>query len=211
MVTGIQANGTDLDSVFEARTTTKIADVNIDSNGSVDLSNRFEDIASGSAAAATGIQSGGADLDTKFAGIGTVGSSPTVSAQANGDVNSISVGSECYVGCRFDNTGQEQEQIAFSGAWGSDLNTWLTAGSAADVWVVFTRTAGATNWDTHTSGTRYNLATSRGFSLSSTSGTRSITGYFRFYDAATGGTLLDTSPTVLWSATFTAGGMCTIC
>lgn len=72
MTTGIQANGTDLDSLLAARITTKIADVNIDSNGSVDISNRFEKLASGSAPSTTNIQSGGADLATLFAGIGTL-------------------------------------------------------------------------------------------------------------------------------------------
>lgn len=73
MVTGIQANGTDLDSLLEPRTTTKIEDVNIDSNGGVDISNRFEKFASGSAPSTTNIQKAGADLATLFAAIGTVG------------------------------------------------------------------------------------------------------------------------------------------
>lgn len=72
MATGIKAVGVDLDAIFEPRTGTKIADVNIKSNGSVDLSNRFEDLASGSAPPATGIKKGGADLNTLFAELGSV-------------------------------------------------------------------------------------------------------------------------------------------
>ena len=211
MATGIQANGTDLDSVFEARTTTKIADVNIDSNGGVDLSNRFEDIASGSAAAATGIQSGGADLNTLFAGIGTVGSSPTVSALANGDTNSRIIGTYCDVGVQFNTAGTEHEQ-APNGTWGASLGDWLDSGSASDVWVVFTRTSGS-NFDSHTSGTRYNLGSTQSFTIRAFDvETVTVTGYFQFYDAASGGNLLQTTSTVSWQATSSAsGGMCSLC
>lgn len=69
MATGIQANGTDLDSLFLARSTTKRADVNIDSNGGVDISNRFEKYTSGTKVATTNIQSGGTDLKDLFQNI----------------------------------------------------------------------------------------------------------------------------------------------
>lgn len=72
MVSNIFANGTDLDSIFETRTTAKIADVNIQVAGT-DISNRYENITSGSAASTTNILTGGNDLNTKFAAIGTVG------------------------------------------------------------------------------------------------------------------------------------------
>jgi len=209
MATGIQANGTDLDSIFEPRTTTKIADVNIDSNGGVDLSNRFEDIASGSAAAATGIQSGGADLNTLFAGIGTVGGSPTVSAVGAGDVNTHGFGGDCWVGINWATDGEEYPLLKGSGANGATAGTWLDSGSNSDVWVVFTRTAGATNWDSHTSGTRYNINVDQKYYLQSFGAYETISGYFQFYDAATGGNLLDTTPTALWSADYTE--ICPMC
>lgn len=66
MTTGIQANGTDLDSLFLPLEGTKRADVNIDSNGGVDISNRFEPIGDGTPIANTGIQSGGVDIATLF-------------------------------------------------------------------------------------------------------------------------------------------------
>lgn len=66
MTTGIQANGTDLDSLFLPLEGTKRADVNIDSNGGVDISNRFEPIDDGTPIANTGIQSGGVDIATLF-------------------------------------------------------------------------------------------------------------------------------------------------
>ena len=95
MVSNILANGTDLDSIFETRTGTKIADVNIQVAGT-DISNRYEDIASGSAASATNILTGGNDLNTKFAAIGTVGGSweplATNTATSSGGVSTLSVG-----------------------------------------------------------------------------------------------------------------------
>lgn len=75
MVTGIKSGGTDLDSLLEPRTTTKIDDVNIKSNGGVDISNRFEDIASGTGPSSLGISRTSGitvDLSLLFAGIGTV-------------------------------------------------------------------------------------------------------------------------------------------
>ena len=72
MVTGVKAAGVDLDSIFEPRTTTKIANVGIKSNGGVDLSNRFENIASGSGPSATGIKKSGTDLNALFAELGSV-------------------------------------------------------------------------------------------------------------------------------------------
>ena len=87
MTTGIKASGTDLDALLEPRTTTKIANVNIDSNGGVDISNRFEAIASGSAPSVTNIKSGGTDLNALFAAIGTVSPDPEVSPLANGQVS----------------------------------------------------------------------------------------------------------------------------
>lgn len=91
MATGIKAAGTDLDLIFEPRTTTKIANVNIKSNGGVDLSNRFEDIASGSAASTTGIKKTGTDLNALFAGIGTV-SGPLAVVIDPTVINDVSLG-----------------------------------------------------------------------------------------------------------------------
>lgn len=66
MTTGIQANGVDIDTLFLPLETTKRADVNIDSNGGVDISNRFEPIGDGTPIANTGIQANGADIATLF-------------------------------------------------------------------------------------------------------------------------------------------------
>lgn len=66
MTTGLKAAGVDLDSLFKARTSAKIADVNIKSNGGVDISNRFEARGATTAIANTGFKSGGVDLSQLF-------------------------------------------------------------------------------------------------------------------------------------------------
>lgn len=72
MPSNIKVSSTDLDDLFEARTTAKIADVGYKVAG-VDISNRYEKLASGSATTTTNYKTAGADLNTLFAGLGTVG------------------------------------------------------------------------------------------------------------------------------------------
>lgn len=86
MASGYSVSGTDLDDLFEFRSTAKIADVGYAVNG-VDISNRYEKLASGSSTTPTGYKTNGNDLNTLFAGIGTVGGAFTASlstATANG-------------------------------------------------------------------------------------------------------------------------------
>lgn len=75
MATGFKKNGVDLDDLFEPRTTTAIANTGYKIAG-VDLAQRYEKVASGSAIAATGFKLNGADLNTLFAGKGTVNLGP---------------------------------------------------------------------------------------------------------------------------------------
>ena len=132
-----------------------------------------------------------------------------VSAVANGQSNEgeETAYSAVYAGAWFGSNGQEREYTV-SGSTSSLVGDWLDSGNAADVWIVFTRTAGATDWDSgHQPGTRYNLGTSRGFYMVdyvAGGGSATISGYFRFYDAATGGNLLERAPDTgssTWSAT----------
>lgn len=146
------------------------------------------------------------------------GGSPTVSPRADGDtnVNADSVAVTCWVGCDFDTDGDEWELTPEGAQTASTV--WLDSGSAGDVWVEFVRTAGATNWDSHTSSTRYRLNANVRFRNSqfravAGSSTKTITGYFRMWDAASGGNILWTGSTVEWRATATvfAGDKCTLC
>lgn len=136
------------------------------------------------------------------------GETPTVSPRADGDanVNSDNFPVTCYVGCDFDIDGDEWEVNANTNAQ-ENSTVWLDSGSASDVWVEFVRTSGtATNWDSHTSSVRYRLDANRRFRASVTRSTPginnfNITGYFRMWDAASGGSTLWTGSTVEWRAT----------
>ncbi len=137
-------------------------------------------------------------------------SGPTVSAQANGDSNYV-YGGACYVGVQFNMNGLEYERNASSGSYNVGAGTWLDSGSAGDVWVAFTRTAG-TMFASKVSGTRYNLVSGQSFSNTALLGAyKTVTGYFKFYDAASGGNTLQTTSTVSWIADSESGGGCPLC
>lgn len=124
---------------------------------------------------------------------------PVLSPQANGDANTRM--GPCYVGIQFNTSGTEYERSPSTGSYNANQGPWLTGGSTGDYWVEFIRTAGAASFDGMSNSTRYNLGTTRSFGLTDAGGTNSITGYFRFWDAASGGSTLATTSTVSWSAT----------
>jgi hypothetical protein len=138
---------------------------------------------------------------------------PLVSADGTGYTNSRGIGAVCWVGIQFNSDGEEYRHNATASWSGTSQGTWLDAGTKEQVWVVFNRTGGLqTNWDGFTSGTRYQMTSSMGFRLDDTDdgpGTNSIIGSWSFYDAASGGNLLDSTS----SGTFIADlevicGMC---
>ncbi len=74
MAWGLNKGGsTDLDDIFEPRSSSPIANTGIQVAG-VDAAQRYERLSSGSAAATTGFQSGGTDLSGLFCAKGTAGS-----------------------------------------------------------------------------------------------------------------------------------------
>jgi len=147
------------------------------------------------------------------------GGTPTVSPRADGDTNLLAdYGSpiDCYVGCDFDIDGDEWENTSTGTQTNSTV--WLDSGSASDVWVEFVRTGGTvSNWDSHTSGVRYQLNVNQRFSLLATSYsgivTKNIIGYFRMWPQASGGTALWTGNEYTWQAraSVLTGDMCSIC
>ena len=139
--------------------------------------------------------------------------SVTISAACNGDTNSRIIGTTCDVGVQFNSDGEEYEQLA-GGAWsGTSQGTWLDSGSGADAWVEFVRTSGVTRFDNHASSTRVNMASTVHFTLRAFDvETVSVIGYFRFWDAASGGNILQTTSSATWQATSNdGGGMCSLC
>lgn len=144
---------------------------------------------------------------------------PTVSPRADGDsnLNSDFAPTTCHQGCDFDADGNEYENTP-NGAQ-TNVTVWKDSGDAAGAWVEFVRTGGTqSNWSGHTSGVRYNLGTNQRFSMSVTaanpgdSNYKDIIGYFRMWDAASGGNILWTGPTVTWSCRATyQTGPCSLC
>lgn len=129
---------------------------------------------------------------------------PTVSARADGRSNSR-YNNTCYSGCNFLTNGLEYE---YSNT-GSQTNstTWLDTGLNDEVWVMWTRTGGTlSDWNSLGSGKnniRQNLGSNQQFRIvRSGSGTSTIIGYFRFYDAASGGNTLQTTSGATWSAEY---------
>jgi hypothetical protein len=127
-------------------------------------------------------------------------------ASINGDVNSR-LDNWCYAGQVFYTTGIAYEYTPSSGITAGF--TYLTAGDAADVWIMWTRTGGTlSDWDSLGGGNnnvRRNITSNIAYRLvdkisSTAGGAETITGYFRAYDAASGGNLLATSSTVTYSA-----------
>lgn len=120
-----------------------------------------------------------------------------VDFKANGRANTR-INATCYSGERFYTTGVEYEITATNGSF--SMGNWLTSGSASDVWIEDVETSGT--WSTQPSG-RVQINANRSWTVFQVStGVKSVTSYFRAYDAATGGNLLDTSGTYVWSATY---------
>ena len=136
---------------------------------------------------------------------------PAVSALANGDYNSGSTGT-IYVGVKFATDGEEYERTPIGG-YGTTVGTWLDAGTSSEVWVEYIKNSG-TSFVGKTPGTRYQLSSDQQFYLTATSliSYRTINCYFKFWDAATGGNLLDTTGSASWTAEhFGGGGPCSTC
>lgn len=137
-------------------------------------------------------------------------SGPTVSPRADGDSN-YRYGATCYVGCYFYTTGTEYELTNSGGVTNS--TTWLDSGSSSDVWVEFVRTSGSVSaWTGKSNSTRYQISSNQNFyyTCSVAQAYRTLTGYFRMWDAASGGSTLWTGSTVSWIAEAEGGG-CPLC
>lgn len=136
-------------------------------------------------------------MSVKRAIIGEAGL--VVNAQANGQVNSV-LSDPCYAGQQFASDGEENEVNALNGAYTQGQGDWLTSGDAADVWVERFVTLGSWNYTDPGAG-RHNLGSSVGFRVRQiATGIQSVTGYFVFHDAASGGNVLQTTSSATWSA-----------
>lgn len=130
-----------------------------------------------------------------LAGAATVSVSPV----ANGQSNSL-LSTPCYAGVQFNSNGIEYEASAASGTWIFSQGNWLDTGTAGQVWIERVVTSGS--WNNLDPGTgRHQLSTSRSFRVYRVAtGSQSVTGYFRFWDAASGGNNLYTTSSATYSA-----------
>lgn len=132
------------------------------------------------------------------------GVAPTVSASAPGDSNT-SAFSARYVGVKFDTDGEEYLLSGSSSSnFDSTLGTWLDTGTSDQVWVEYIKTAGS-SFLGKTSGVRYNISVDQlfyGRDLNVGSDSFSCTCYFRFWDAASGGSTLQTTSSQVWYARY---------
>lgn len=142
----------------------------------------------------------GTDWVSLEAGVG----GPTVTIRANGAFNSR-LSNTCYAGVQFATSGTEYEYTP-NGSLASAI-AWLLTGVTADVWVMWTRTGGTlSDWNNlgvSSNNVRLKCNVDRSYRIiRSASGTNSIIGSFKMFDAATGGNTLFTSSGVTWSAEF---------
>jgi len=122
---------------------------------------------------------------------------PLVSALCNGDSN-LRFGGTTYAGVKIDNDGEEYEHTN-SGGWTSSIGTWLDAGEVGEVWVECIVTLGS--WSSWNGTGRWNCATDNVFQITQTgAGSNSVTCYFKFWDAASGGNLLQQTSSAVYTA-----------
>ena len=127
-----------------------------------------------------------------------------VSLRANGDANQ-QTGTATYAGMNFQTNGYEYEYT--SQGTNASASQYVTGGDSSEVWIRWTRTGGTlSDWNSLGGGyhnVRRQVSSNVPYRLIQTvPGFSTIIGYIRAYDAASGGNLLDTGPTVEWKATY---------
>lgn len=127
---------------------------------------------------------------------------PLVSARADGITNTLIEGVhfDCDAGCQFSTTGLEYE-VTGTGSL-TNSTTWLDQGTSDQVWVEWIKTSGsAPSWVGYANNTRYQLNVDRKFYIRDTTNSApNMTGYFKFWDAASGGNLLQQTSSSYWEA-----------
>ncbi len=121
------------------------------------------------------------------------GSGVTVTADTS-DESAVAFNETCFAGISFNTDGQEYHRDTNPGTnWTFDTRTgWLDSGSSSDVWIERTVNSGSLN-DTDPGSGRLQLNTTRNYGNSRPNpGTATVNITFDFYDAASGGSLLDT-------------------
>lgn len=124
------------------------------------------------------------------------GAAPTVSALAT-NISHTSIIGTVYTSTSYNSDGNEYTNSPSTALnyTSSRGNAWLTGGSSSDVWVQCTLNTGSFNEVNAGTGTRLNLGTTRNWAVSDSNPTAGSKGEanatWAFYDAASGGNLLD--------------------
>lgn len=145
MVTGIQTGGVDIDTLFRALETTKQSDVGWQSNGSVDISNRFEPYTTGTKVATTNLQSGGVDFADLFQNISVpidqvdwTTSAQSITTVGAGEVHDIT-GIRLLSDGNAEKTNLNGTWVANSPDWGSPAGS-VTGSNFEAAWVMVSGT-----------------------------------------------------------------------
>jgi hypothetical protein len=115
----------------------------------------------------------------------------------NGDGN-LRIGAQCFVGLQINNNGTEYEYTSTGGT--TSIGTWLNKGTTSDVWVEMILVSGTWN-SIDAGGGRLATTTTRSWrSVRSSMGVKNTTANFKFWDAASGGNLLDETGNITFTA-----------
>lgn len=151
----------------------------------------------------------GEELDTAPVTMSSLVTGNAVAVSANtANVSLLGIGATCYAGVEFNSSGVEYRNASgTSTSFTSSRGDWLDVGASSAVWVERSLVSGTLNWQDPGAG-RWQLSTSRQFGVSDagpTAGATSCTVTFDFYDASSGGNLLD-SVTITLTANYETGG-----
>lgn len=118
----------------------------------------------------------------------------------NGDSNFRLLAS-CYAGLQINSSGSEYEYLNTGGT--TNIGTWLKSGAASAVWVECVLVSGSWNSINAGTGTRLQCSTTRSWRIVQTSsGTRTVTCNFKFWDASSGGNLIDETGNISFVAEY---------
>jgi hypothetical protein len=118
----------------------------------------------------------------------------------NGDSN-FRFSAICFAGLQINLNGTEYEYTN-SGTLGS-IGTWLNSGLNSEVWVECVLISGTWNSINAGTGTRLRCDTTRSWRLKqSSNGVNTVQCNFKFWDAASGGNLLDETGTIFFTAEY---------
>jgi len=121
---------------------------------------------------------------------------PTVDMTYVVSNSTVNPSGTCYANVRIGSDGNYYKSD-YGGAFGTSYGAWLSSGSTSEVWVARTVTAGTLSTDGIGSG-RVVCSTNRDIGVTRiAAGLKTATVTLYFWDAATGGTLLDSKSITL--------------